>query len=308
MSYQVVASPASINDIFGVLSTLLTANGFAVDRINESVNSDTCMTWNNGSTYFHLDYDSSAKYIISSMSTGYVAGTEGRLQAGAQSANYGDSNLFVDDRETVVVVTPTLIHIKQIFEYERFGGDTGFIVCNGILFNFGHVYSIGDCWISSQSCNDGLGASSFNNYISEVLEYSQLTNTSINNIIYSTGSGVFKVTSVFSDFLCAGVSTSGARQPQIDVSGDNLFSILLSNIYYSTFGVPLNVYKMETGLVKPILSFSDDIYIGRNDLLNKYDTTTINASTYLRMPNITAKPSSGNYSDDLLKYCIMVKV
>ena len=296
MSYQIVQSPTSIGDIFGVLAQELTTNGYTVERTSEVVGAETCISWTDGSgLWFHVDYDGSEGF--SSISIGYVVGVLGRLQVGAETCTIKDLNAHAEyfiklNVPTLIVVTEDIIYIKQISDnHYNFS----------IQFSKSFFYSKGTQWcVTCGTCCEFAGWTA-HDYISEFLGQTYAGPFIVNsNIVYFDGTNIIKLIGlVYSDMA---KNTGGNPYPRIGIK-DNWNDKLLVSEYYSTLAKPLRLYIGG----KPFAKLNDRIVIGRGDNLLDNQIVQIAGNNYIKTYQPTEDTSSGDYGSAYLQQATLIR-
>lgn len=295
MSYQILTSPSSINDIFSTLASELIANGYTVERITEVVGAETCLSWTDGSgIYFHLDYNARTGNtgtvgidLSSSISSGYASGITGRSQVGAvenypkPNANYSPYKIihtFSQTRKTLIVVTDEIVFIKQ-------GGDT--LSNHSVIFNKANIFGIGKNWICSRSYGRRTGqydyyCSCMNEYYRIAYSISTHPNIASSRFIYVDNGIPKKTGSIFSSYTFSRKYDTQAF-PYGNFYQENIFNIAQNNSYYSTMGIPLTMYFADesTGVNHPFCDVNDGVLIGRKDFLIENEEITINSKKYI---------------------------
>ncbi|AIT09069.1 hypothetical protein LO80_03150 [Candidatus Francisella endociliophora] len=276
MSYQIVNNPSSITDIFGVLAQELTDNSYTVERSSEVVGSETCISWTDGSgLYFHVDWNGS-DVMYTSISTGYVAGTLGRSQAGAEYSNYIQTYTkhdFSDSDETIIVVTDDLIYLKQDV-YPQYKP--------AFQFSKSYFYSKGTQWcVTNSSYNNRNSGGGFNPAIFETLSSYRSgfsNNYTYSYIVYYDGSSIVKQGNAYSDTAFNGMIQPNSQLPGYDYDGvDSWLGLMLVDEYYSTLAKPLRVYING----QPFAKINNRLVIGRGDNLLDNKPVQIAGNNYI---------------------------
>jgi len=289
MSYQIMNNIIDPESVLATLAQELISNGYTVNRVNEVVGSQKCTTWTDGSgVYFNLDLYSATDSggftnITASMSTGYISGILGVNQLGAENNDGVAGSTYVARWRqygfglltTIIVVTDSIVYVRQYIDSRQ---------TPSILFMKANLIEYGSSWIGTRT--NYFKSHSFASTYSELMEHADGSGGySLSPSVLIASNPIIKLQSiVFSDLIFL-ASESRLYIPVIDGDRDkdNLADVLLNSSFYSTRGLPINLYAYDSGVYKPFGNLDIDIVVGNPAYMNDFDEITIGSNKYINI-------------------------